>query len=92
MEDLNEHESENLNRDSELGLRKKPSRKVPAFVEGPDFRFDYKNVHQLRFFISDRGKILPQRMTGLTAKQQRDLKRAVRRARHLALIPYTSVD
>lgn len=50
---------------------------------------DYKDVDQLRRFTSDRGKILPRRKTGTCAKHQRRLATAVKRARHLALMPYT---
>lgn len=51
---------------------------------------DYKNFYLLRRFITDRGKINPARMTRLTAAQQRKLATAIKRARHLALIPYCS--
>lgn len=49
--------------------------------------FDYKDVEQLQQFISPGGKIVASRTTRLNAKQQRDLARAVKRARHLALLP-----
>ena len=48
---------------------------------------DYKNVDQLRRYINSQGKILPRRRTGLSAKNQRLLARAIKRARHLALLP-----
>jgi len=51
---------------------------------------DYKNFYLLRRFITDRGKINPARITRLTAAQQRKLATAIKRARHLALIPYCS--
>lgn len=54
----------------------------------PDEQIDYKDVDLLRKFITERGKILPRRITGLTAKQQRDLTVAIKRARTLALLPY----
>lgn len=50
---------------------------------------DYKNVLILRRFISDRGKIIPQKYTGLTAGNQRLLTKALKRARQMALLPYT---
>ncbi|MFC2016670.1 30S ribosomal protein S18, partial [Chloroflexota bacterium] len=61
---------------------------------------DYKDPDKLRSYISDRGKIEPRRRTGTCAKHQRILARAIKRARHLALLPYvpahmrkvTSVD
>jgi len=51
---------------------------------------DYKDVAKLRRFISERGKILPRRVTGTCAHHQRALTVAIKRARHLALLPYTS--
>ncbi|HEY9665581.1 MAG TPA: 30S ribosomal protein S18, partial [Coleofasciculaceae cyanobacterium] len=54
----------------------------------PDEPIDYKDVELLRKFITERGKILPRRITGLTAQQQRDLTIAIKRARLLALLPF----
>ncbi|MGB3492820.1 MAG: 30S ribosomal protein S18 [Elainellaceae cyanobacterium] len=54
----------------------------------PKEPIDYKDVELLRKFITERGKILPRRITGLTAKQQRVLTTAVKRARMLALLPF----
>jgi small subunit ribosomal protein S18 len=54
----------------------------------PKEPIDYKDVDLLRKFITERGKILPRRITGLTAKQQRDLTQAIKRARILALLPF----
>ena len=51
---------------------------------------DYKDTDFLLRFINEQGKILPRRITGLTAKQQRQLTRAIKRARHLAMIPFVS--
>ena len=56
------------------------------------FKFDYKNPQQLKFFITERGKIVPRRISGLTAKQQRDLTTAIKRARNIALMPYTAME
>jgi len=67
-----------------------PRRKVCIFcVEKVDY-IDYKNPAKLRRYISDRGKIEPRRRTGNCAKHQRALAQAIKRARHLALLPYTS--
>ncbi|MEM8484792.1 MAG: 30S ribosomal protein S18 [Bacteroidota bacterium] len=51
---------------------------------------DYKDTDLLLRFVNEQGKILPRRITGVTAKQQRQLTRAIKRARHLALIPFVS--
>ncbi len=56
-------------------------------VEGIE-EIDYKDVNRLRNYISERGKILPRRMTGTCAKHQRQLARAIKRARILALLPF----
>ena len=56
----------------------------------PDERIDYKDVDLLRKFITERGKILPRRISGLTAQQQRNLTTAINRARALALLPYVN--
>ncbi|MGB3613705.1 MAG: 30S ribosomal protein S18 [Elainellaceae cyanobacterium] len=56
----------------------------------PKDPIDYKDVELLRKFITDRGKILPRRITGLTAKQQRDLTFAIKRARLVALLPFVN--
>jgi len=52
----------------------------------------YKDVDMLKKFITERGKILPRRLTGLTAKQQRDLTNAVKRARIVALLPFVNPE
>jgi small subunit ribosomal protein S18 len=51
---------------------------------------DYKNPQMLKNFLTDRGKIVPARISGLTARQQRQLTQAIKRARMLALLPFTS--
>ena len=51
---------------------------------------DYKDVRLLQRYISERGKIMPSRITSVSASKQRELARAIKRARYLALIPYTS--
>jgi small subunit ribosomal protein S18 len=72
------------------GKPKRSSRKVCQFcVEKTDW-IDYKEVGKLRRFISERGKILPRRLTGTCAKHQRSLTDALERARQIALLPYTA--
>ena len=58
----------------------------------PSEPIDYKDIDLLRKFITERGKILPRRITGLTAKQQRDLTLAIKRARILALLPFINQE
>ena len=65
-------------------------RKVCSFCVDKVETIDYKDVPRLRKFISDRSKILPRRVTGTCAAHQRELTTAIKRARHVALLPYTS--
>jgi small subunit ribosomal protein S18 len=58
----------------------------------PKDPIDYKDVDLLRKYITERGKILPRRITGLTAKQQRDLTVAIKRARIVALLPFINQE
>lgn len=67
------------------GIRRR--KKVCVFC-GKDNTIDYKDVAKLRRYISERGKILPRRITGNCAKHQRALTVAIKRARHLSLMPY----
>lgn len=69
----------------------RPRRKVCQFCADKTEVIDYKDVAKLRKFISERGKIQPRRMTGTCAKHQRELATAIKRARTIALLPY-SVD
>jgi small subunit ribosomal protein S18 len=58
----------------------------------PGEPIDYKDVDLLRKFITERGKILPRRITGLTAQQQRELTSAIKRARIVALLPFINAE
>ncbi|HET7627699.1 MAG TPA: 30S ribosomal protein S18 [Bacillales bacterium] len=69
--------------------RKGRRRKVCYFTVNKIKYIDYKDVDLLKRFISERGKILPRRVTGTSAKYQRPLTRAIKRARQMALLPYT---
>lgn len=60
------------------------------FTEAGTIWIDYKDEKLLRKFITEQGKIIPKRITGTSAKYQRQLITAIKRARHLALIPYVS--
>ena len=66
---------------------RKGRRKVCSFCVDKVETIDYKDVPRLRKFISDRSKILPRRVTGTCAAHQRELTTAIKRARHVALLP-----
>ena len=63
-------------------------RKVCIFCADKVEFIDYKDSAKLKKFISERGKILPRRISGACAKHQRELQNAIKRARHMALLPY----
>ena len=64
-------------------------KKVCVFCGDKNGEIDYKDVNKLKRYVSERGKILPRRITGNCAKHQRALTVAIKRARHIALMPYT---
>lgn len=64
-------------------------RKICIFCADHIENIDYKDVNMLKKFVSEQGKILPKRMSGACAKHQRALTIAIKRARHLALMPYS---
>ena len=68
------------------GRRRK---KVCVFCASENNVIDYKDTNKLKRYVSERGKILPRRITGNCAKHQRALTVAIKRARHVALMPYT---
>lgn len=79
----------NGNSDEDFNPRfRKQRKKVCALCADKNFVLDYKNEEQLRKFINDKGKILPRRATGACAKHQRDITLAIKRARHIAILPY----
>ncbi|MDY6072681.1 MAG: 30S ribosomal protein S18 [Eubacteriales bacterium] len=69
---------------------RRPRRKVCNFCVDKVEYIDYKDINRLRRFVSERGKILPRRMSGVCAKHQRQLAEAIKRARAIALLPYTA--
>ena len=68
--------------------RNKKRRKVCYFTQNKMTKIDFKDVDLLKKCITDRGKILPRRVTGTRAKYQRMLAVAIKRARHMALLPF----
>jgi small subunit ribosomal protein S18 len=77
-------------------LRKKKRtyirRKVCRFCADSASQIEYKDPRNLRYFITERGKVIPRRISGNCAKHQRQITMAIKRARHLALMPYASQE
>ena len=69
------------------GMRRK---KVCQFCADKTETIDYKDVEKLKKYVTERGKILPKRITGTCAVHQREVTRAIKRARTVALLPYTA--
>jgi len=71
--------------------RRRGRRKVARFLADKTLVIDYKDPSILKYFITGRGKIVPRRVSGLTAKNQRKITTAIKRARMVALLPFTTV-
>ena len=69
---------------------KRGRRKVCKFCADKATNIDYKDIRTLEKFVTERGKIMPRRMSGMCAKHQRDIAIAIKRARTVALLPYVS--
>lgn len=69
-------------------FRKPSKKKVCAFCVAGEKTIDYKDVAKIRKYITEKGKILPRRQTGVCAHHQRELALAIKRARNIALLPY----
>ena len=65
-------------------------RRTCRFCESKDIYIDYKDEKRLSRFVSEQGKIIPKRITGTCARHQRQLVQAIKRARHLAMLPFVS--
>lgn len=76
--------------DRDKGRGRKTKKKVCQFCVDKADSIDYKDIAKLRRYISERSKILPKRVTGTCAIHQRQLTEAIKRARYMALLPYSS--
>jgi len=70
---------------------KRGKKKVCAFCVDKAESIDYKDINKIRKYVTERGKILPRRISGNCAKHQRQLTEAIKRARNIALLPFTTV-
>ena len=73
-----------------MNRNRRSRKRVCAFCADKIAEIDYKDVPRLRRFLSERGKIIPRRVTGTCARHQRQLTTAIKRARHVAFLPYVS--
>ena len=79
----------NRNNDEDFNPKfRKMRKKVCALCANKDLVLDYKNADQMKKYVNEKGKILPRRATGACAKHQRDITLAIKRARHIAILPY----
>lgn len=90
MADYNRSERSDRPEKDRRSMGRKGRHKVCSFCVDKVDEIDYKDVAKLRRFISERAKILPRRVTGTCAHHQRELTVAIKRARHLALLPFSS--
>ena len=79
-----------MDKEMQKPFRAKRKKKICTFCAEKSEFIDYKDVLKLRKFVSERSKILHRRITGTCAKHQRELTIAIKRARHIALMPYIS--
>ena len=76
-------------RDTSVGMKR---RKECPFLAAKMEKVDYKDIDNLKLFITERGKILPRRITGVSFVFQRKLKNAIKLARHMALLPFVAAE
>ena len=79
-------------REAIAGAFRRARRRGCNFCSDDTLAIDYKDAQGLRYFVTERGKIVPRRISGLCAKHQRSVQLAVKRARNIALLPFTSND
>jgi len=79
-----------FNKDKKKRRRAFPRRKVCRFCADKKAKVDYRDPSSLKYFITERGKIIPRRISGNCAQHQRQVSKAIKRARQIALLPYNS--
>ena len=75
--------------DRDVPWRRRGRRRVCRYCADKDAAIDYKDPPALRYFVTERGKIVPRRISGSCAKHQRAINTAIKRAREIALLPFT---
>jgi small subunit ribosomal protein S18 len=79
-----------MDRDMNGMTARRTRRRGCAYCSDEALAIDYKDPQALRYFVTERGKIVPRRISGVCAKHQRELTRAIKRARNVAIMPFTS--
>lgn len=79
-------------RDDLGGRRRGGKKKVCRYCADKTLGVDYRDTQALRFFVTERGKIVPRRISGNCARHQRSVTRAIKQARNIALLPFTAVE
>ena len=87
---VNNRRNNNNNDDDSMPRVRRIKKKVCMYCADKNLVIDYKDAEKLKKFISEKGKILPRRVTGLCAKHQREVTTAIKRARQVALLPFTA--
>ena len=72
-----------------INKKRRKKKRVCQFCADKSTKIDYKNLQKLEKYVTERGKILPRRITGTCAKHQREVTKAIKLARNVALLPYT---
>ena len=80
----------NNNDDDSMPRQRRIKKKVCTFCADKNLVIDYKDADKLKKYVSEKGKILPRRVTGLCAKHQREVTTAIKRARSIALLPFVA--
>ena len=73
-----------------INKKRRKKKRVCQFCASKDARIDYKNTQRLQKYVTERGKILPRRVTGTCSKHQREVAEQIKLARAIALLPYTN--
>ncbi|WAM33373.1 30S ribosomal protein S18 [Caldicellulosiruptor morganii] len=89
MTNQNQNQNQVAQTVERVSSRQKKKKRVCSFCVERIYDIDYKDVNRLKKFLTERGKIMPRRTTGNCARHQRQLTRAIKRARILALLPFT---
>lgn len=92
MKDMSAGGAKSADKEGLGGFRSRGRRRGCSFCSDEQLAIDYKDPQSLKYFVTERGKIVPRRISGTCAKHQRAVQLAVKRARTIALLPFTSND